>query len=201
MRKGSKAVFNCPADVAYGSEGSQMVPPDWTIQFMIEVVDSKPVGWSPNQVVSKAQPEHETASAAEPVPEESVAPMLDMNEFGVEVYQAGDGEPVQKGGKVLAHYTGSLIDGTIFDSSLNRGRPYGFKVGDGRVIKCWDEGFEQLRKGDRAILKCPASYAYGEREKPNIPANSFLLFDVFVVDVMPPEPVPSLLSGAGTIVQ
>lgn len=62
---------------------------------------------------------------------------------------------------MFAHYKGELVDGTVFDSSYDRGQPLQFVVGNGAVIKCWDEGFLNLAEGTKAKLICPAAFAYG----------------------------------------
>jgi len=97
-----------------------------------------------------------------------------------DVIQAGDGVNFpQKGQTVQVHYTGTLTNGTKFDSSRDRGRPFEFCIGQGQVIKGWDEGVAQMSKGERAKLTCSADYAYGSRGFPGlIPPNSTLVFDV-----------------------
>ena len=83
-----------------------------------------------------------------------------------------------------AHYKGTLVDGTKFDSSYDSGSPMKFKVGNKQVIKCWDEGFLGLSKGAKADLICPPDYAYGNKAMgESIPPNSVLLFSVEVVDI------------------
>lgn len=85
-----------------------------------------------------------------------------------------------------AHYRGTLVDGTKFDASYDRGQPLSFTVGKGQVIKCWDEGFIGLSKGAKADLICPPDYAYGNRAMGSvIPANSPLLFSIEVVSIEP----------------
>lgn len=75
----------------------------------------------------------------------------------------GKGEETpQPGHEVRAHYTGTLEDGTVFDSSRNRGQVFKFVIGQRQVIKGWDEGFATMKKGEKAILKCRADYAYGD---------------------------------------
>eukprot|EP01004_Peranema_trichophorum_P003384 NODE_2377_length_1599_cov_137.104336_g2043_i0.p1 GENE.NODE_2377_length_1599_cov_137.104336_g2043_i0~~NODE_2377_length_1599_cov_137.104336_g2043_i0.p1 ORF type:complete len:476 (+),score=123.59 NODE_2377_length_1599_cov_137.104336_g2043_i0:58-1428(+) len=87
-----------------------------------------------------------------------------------------------KGSEVTVHYTGTLEDGTEFDSSRGRGEPFTFKLGEGQVIKGWDEGVKTMKKGERAILKCTSEYAYGERgSPPKIPPNATLNFDVELI--------------------
>jgi FKBP-type peptidyl-prolyl cis-trans isomerase len=86
---------------------------------------------------------------------------------------------------VLVHYVGKLLDGRQFDSSYDRGKPLDFIVGIGQVIKGWDEGITQLKKGQKAVLTCPPDYAYGARGVPGvIPPNSTLVFEVELIDFM-----------------
>jgi FKBP-type peptidyl-prolyl cis-trans isomerase len=80
---------------------------------------------------------------------------------------------------VLAHYTGKLENGKVFDSSVERGEPLQFRVGQGQVIRCWDEGITQMAKGEKAVLTCPHDYAYGQRGIPGvIPPRATLIFEV-----------------------
>lgn len=95
----------------------------------------------------------------------------------------GDGPVPQPGQVVIAHYTGTLPDGTVFDSSVPRGEPFAFSLGYGQVIKGWDEGFALLRVGDKATFLIPPQLAYGDRERGPIPANSTLRFDVEFIDL------------------
>ena len=81
------------------------------------------------------------------------------------------------------HYTGTLENGTKFDSSRDRGEPIEFPLGQGHVISGWDEGISQLKVGDKAKLTIPASMGYGERGIPGvIPGGATLIFDVELVD-------------------
>jgi len=96
------------------------------------------------------------------------------------VITAGTGATPKKGDTVIVHYTGTLEDGTKFDSSRDRNSPFSFKLGVGQVIKGWDEGLSTMRVGDRYTLIIPPDLGYGAREVGNglIPANSTLIFDV-----------------------
>lgn len=101
----------------------------------------------------------------------------------VEVEAEIEGKLCPKGARVLVHYTGRLNDGTKFDSSLDRGKPLDFIVGVGQVIRGWDEGIVQLKKGQKATITCPPEYAYGARGVPGvIPPNATLIFEVELVD-------------------
>ncbi|GAA5919961.1 hypothetical protein JCM21900_002981 [Sporobolomyces salmonicolor] len=103
----------------------------------------------------------------------------------VETLKAGDGVNFPKpGDTVHIHYTGTLLDGSKFDSSVDRGTPFSTQIGVGRVIKGWDEGVPQLSLGQKAILTCTPDYAYGARGfPPVIPANSTLKFEVELLKI------------------
>ena len=90
----------------------------------------------------------------------------------------GTGEAAVAGKTVNVHYTGWLENGKKFDSSVDRGQPFSFPLGAGRVIKGWDEGVQGMKVGEKRQLVIPAKLAYGERSVGPIPANSTLVFDV-----------------------
>ena len=95
----------------------------------------------------------------------------------------------QNGDLVYVQYTGKLTDGTKFDSSLDRGQPFSFVLGQGMVIKGWDEGILGMKKGESKTLTIPPEKAYGASGVPDgkggyvIPPNSTLVFDVQLVDI------------------
>lgn len=84
--------------------------------------------------------------------------------------------------RVKVHYTGTLIDGTVFDSSVKRGTPAEFALN--QVIPCWTEGMQLLKVGSKAKLYCPAEIAYGDRPQGAIPPGSALIFDVELLEVL-----------------
>lgn len=92
----------------------------------------------------------------------------------------GDGwENPEKGDEVTVHYVGTLEDGTPFDSSRDRGEPFVFTIGEGRVIKGWDQGVATMKKGEKSLLICRSDYAYGASgSPPKIPPNATLHFEV-----------------------
>ncbi|XP_020383007.1 peptidyl-prolyl cis-trans isomerase FKBP1A-like [Chiloscyllium punctatum] len=98
----------------------------------------------------------------------------------VETITPGDGQTFPKTGQTcVVHYTGSLKDGTKFDSSRDRSKPFKFKIGRNEVIRGWDEGLAQMSVGQRAKLTCTSDYAYGDSGHPGvIPPNATLIFDV-----------------------
>jgi len=110
--------------------------------------------------------------------------------------ERGEGEQAVAGNVVKVHYVGKLEDGTEFDNSVKRGEPIAFPLGQGQVIKGWDEGIAMMRVGDKATLIIPPSIGYGERDMGTIPANSTLYFDVELVEVVEvKQPVPFDIEG------
>ncbi|KAL5702893.1 peptidylprolyl isomerase [Ranunculus cassubicifolius] len=89
-----------------------------------------------------------------------------------------------KGDKVKVHYRGKLVDGTVFDSSFERGDPIEFELGSGQVIKGWDQGLLGMCVGEKRKLKIPSKLAYGEQgSPPTIPGGATLIFDTELVAV------------------
>ena len=97
-----------------------------------------------------------------------------------DVTTKGDGTSFPSAGQtVKVHYTGTLMDGTKFDSSRDRGEPFTFTLGKGEVIQCWDEAVAAMTLGERAMVTCSADTAYGDRGAGGvIPPNADLQFDV-----------------------
>ena len=96
----------------------------------------------------------------------------------------GEGRETSKGALLLVHYDGFLDDGTKFDSSIDKGKPFQFVFGTGRVIKGWDQGLLGMKEGGKRTLFIPAILAYGERQIGNlIKPNSNLFFQVELLEV------------------
>jgi FKBP-type peptidyl-prolyl cis-trans isomerase len=106
----------------------------------------------------------------------------------IEYLHRGAGEAPRAGDTVVVHYTGWLTDGVKFDSSLDRGEPFAFRLGQGQVIEGWDLGLAQMRVGDRVRLTILPELAYGDRSPdPLIPAHSTLVFEVELLEVRAPR--------------
>jgi FKBP-type peptidyl-prolyl cis-trans isomerase len=100
----------------------------------------------------------------------------------------GKGAEAKAGDTVRVHYTGTLMSGTKFDSSRDRGTPFDFKLGGGSVIKGWDEGVVGMRVGGKRRLVIPQDMAYGEAgSPPNIPPKAGLKFDIELLELNPTD--------------
>jgi len=102
--------------------------------------------------------------------------------IGVTTLKEGAGANPKITDTVKVNYRGTLENGQEFDSSYKRGQPATFPLS--RVIPCWTEGVQKIKVGGKAKLVCPPSLAYGNREIPGIPANSTLIFEVELLDIV-----------------
>jgi FKBP-type peptidyl-prolyl cis-trans isomerase len=100
------------------------------------------------------------------------------------ILKEGNGATPTSGALVEAHYTGRLLNGTKFDSSVDRGQSFMFVVGRGEVIKGWDEAFLSMKKGEKRILIIPPGLAYGDKGMGTIPPNATLIFEVELIDFL-----------------
>lgn len=168
MKSGGKRLLRIPSNLAFGDKGRGKITPNATVFAQIDVVK---VG----------APRH--------VPE--VMPKFDESamtttESGLQFVetQKGDGKQPTKGQQINVEYTGWLENGTMFDSSFKGPSALRFPVGQGRVIKGWDEGLSTMSVGGKRLLRIPPELAYGERGSPPvIPPNSTLIFQVELISI------------------
>jgi len=116
-------------------------------------------------------------AAVEPPP-----PVKTSSGLVYEELVAGTGRSPTINDVVRAHYHGTLADGSVFDSSVERGQPLELPLR--RVIPCWQEGIPMMKEGGKARLTCPPGIAYGDRAVGSIPAGSTLTFDVELIEVL-----------------
>lgn len=125
-----------------------------------------------------ATPVTTVASATPPAP-----PAED--ELKIEDVVVGTGATVKKGSAVSVHYTGRLVTGDVFDSSVERGKPFSFIVGAGSVIRGWDQGLIGMKVGGKRKLTIPPHLGYGDGgQPPTIPGHATLIFDIELLHVV-----------------
>ncbi len=117
-------------------------------------------------------------------PKPSTTSASSSAQLKIEDTKQGSGVAVKSGDTVVMNYTGTLEDGTKFDSSLDRGQPFETKIGTGEVIKGWDQGIPGMKVGGKRRLTIPPELGYGaEGSPPKIPPNSTLIFDVELLQI------------------
>ena len=194
LKKGAKARVVIPSKMAYGEKGrGTTILPYTTLIYDVEILD----------VVSKADFEKEQAAEKQKEMEKNetlknqeimlLDKYLKDNNISVKPTSSGlyyiekikgTGIQAMAGKTVKVHYTGTLLNGTKFDSSVDRGEPLEFGLGKGMVIKGWDEGIALMSVGGKATLVIPSKLAYGDRSPgAEIPAYSTLVFEVELLDV------------------
>ena len=104
-------------------------------------------------------------------------------ELIIEDKVVGEGVEAVNGKNVTVHYTGTFIDGSIFDSSVQRGTPFTFFLGGGQVIKGWDQGVLGMKVGGKRMLTIPPALGYGDADRGPIPGGSTLIFEVELLGV------------------
>jgi FKBP-type peptidyl-prolyl cis-trans isomerase FkpA/FKBP-type peptidyl-prolyl cis-trans isomerase FklB len=136
------------------------------------------------QARAGAVAEIEKKAAAGFVAKAAAEPNTTKTESGVLIttIKPGKGASPKATDTVKVHYQGTLIDGTVFDSSLQRGEPVTFPLSN--VIKCWTEGLQQMKVGGKSRLVCPPNLAYGDRgSPPNIKPGATLIFEVELLEI------------------
>jgi FKBP-type peptidyl-prolyl cis-trans isomerase len=113
-----------------------------------------------------------------------------------EIVQPGTGDKPKPEDTVKVHYTGKLIDGTVFDSSVERNQPAEFKLNE--VVPGWTEGLQKISKGGKIKLYVPPQLGYGEEARPGIPPSSVLVFDVELLDITPASAAPATPAASAT---
>jgi peptidylprolyl isomerase len=164
MKQGGKRLLIIPPDLAFGETGGNGIPPDATLVMEVELVDLR-------APVLRTEVDEEDYTTTE---------------SGLKYYDIveGEGEIPESGQTVVVHYTGWLENGQQFDSSVDRGTPFTFTLGQGSVIPGWDEGVATMKVGGKRQLVIPPELAYGESGAGGaIPPNATLIFEVELLEI------------------
>lgn len=167
MKQGGKAILTIPPQLGYGERGAGgVIPPNATLIFQVELM-----------AIRQGAPAAPSAVAAS----DYVSTTSGLKYYD---FQVGTGAAPQKGQQVTVHYTGWLLEGGKFDSSLDRGEPFRFAIGMGQVIPGWDEGVLSMKVGGKRQLVIPAELGYGAQGAGGvIPPNATLIFEVELLEV------------------
>ncbi len=166
MMPGGERLLVIPADLALGEQGGGDIPPNATLVMEVELLEVVP--------------------PPEPIAMEEVDPGdYEETDSGLQYFDVvvGDGVSPEDGQIVVVHYTGWLEDGTQFDSSVERGQPFTFPIGQGGVIAGWDEGVATMKVGGKRQLVIPSDLAYGDGGSGPIPPGATLIFDVELLEI------------------
>jgi FKBP-type peptidyl-prolyl cis-trans isomerase len=195
MREGGKANAIVPSAMAFGAQGAgSVVPPFSTLYYDIELIkimsndefERKTAERNAKRQADAAQKEKgEGAAIQKYLKDNNITPTTTLPSGLIYIEkQAGSGPKPAEGKKVKVQYTGKLLDGTVFDSSVERGQPYEFPLGRKAVIEGWDLGIALMNEGGKAILIIPSKLAYKDKGAGDvIPPFSPLVFDVELVEV------------------
>ncbi len=168
MKVGEKRQLQIPSKLGYGETGTPggPIPPNANLVFDVELVKV-------------------TRIPTAPAPTEGKTPVTSASGLSWVVLAEGTGAVAAAGDTVQMQYAGWLTDGTMFDTSYKRGKPFTFPLGAGRVIKGWDEGVAGMKVGEKRQLRIPSALGYGEKGTPGgpIPPNADLVFDVELVGI------------------
>jgi peptidylprolyl isomerase len=198
FKAGGKGKLFIPAQLAYGNQAyGQFIPANAPLMFDIElltVTTSAEYEANKQKELYLAQEKQRIEDSLlianqKPMIEKYIADnnlktITTPSGLIYVIDEQGTGAKVENGKTAYIHYVGTLLNGSKFDSSRDRGAPFSFVVGTGRVIRGWDEGLPFFNVGGKGKLIIPPSLGYGARAMgPSLPGNSVLIFDIEVMDV------------------
>lgn len=190
MQVGDLLQLIIPSQLAYGKKGIPgVIPPNATLMFDVELLAVRDANIVAAKIPANPLMDSKQLAANLQVSKQKAGDTV-TTESGLKyvVVKRTGGATVQAGKSVEVHYSGYLLDGKKFDSSRDRGEPFEFVLGQGLVIKGWDEGIALMAVGDQLRLIIPPQLAYGDRGAGTvIPPNATLIFDVELMGVGEPK--------------
>jgi FKBP-type peptidyl-prolyl cis-trans isomerase FkpA len=192
LNTGAKATFYIPSPLAYGSQDrGPQIPANSILIFDVEILKPKTEAEKKMEMEQKQMEAKIAAGRQVAIDDKTLQlyfaknnlhPTKTSSGLYYVITQKGMGDNAKTGKKVTMNYTGKLLDGTVFDSNIDpkfgHVQPFTFPLGQGQVIKGWDEGVQLLNMGSKATFFILSSLAYGEHGTGPIPANAVLIFDV-----------------------
>ncbi|MBR5602878.1 MAG: FKBP-type peptidyl-prolyl cis-trans isomerase [Bacteroidales bacterium] len=192
MHLGDSASFMVRADSTFYTLFGRQMPKEFSVndmmRFEVRLNDFYPESEMAAKRIEymKTTYPNETLSAENELIEyfvnNNIEPITTSSGLNYVITKEGNGEMPGVGTLVKVHYTGKLLDGTVFDSSVKRNEPFQFVLGIGQVIPGWDEGLQLLSKGSKAVLYIPYYIAYGDSGAGTIPPFATLIFEVELID-------------------
>ncbi|MFW5793222.1 MAG: FKBP-type peptidyl-prolyl cis-trans isomerase [Bacteroidota bacterium] len=165
LREGDKARLWIPAELAYGDEGRGIIPPDTDLIFDVELIEVKEPG----------KPEPFNVEDKDTLETESGLQYIIVN--------PGYGPHPEPGQLVSVHYSAYLLNGFMFDSSVQRSQPLSIVAGKGLMINGWEEGILLMRKNAKFRFIIPSHLAFGKKSFEEIPAFATVVFDIELIDI------------------
>ena len=178
LGKGGKGTFWIPSELAYGSRTTGTIPANSVLKFDIELVDFTEY-ISPQERIKR-----ESAAIQAHLTEKGISAASTPSGIWYVISKTGEGVSPSRNAMVTAHYKGTLLDGTTFDSSYDRNQPFTTPLN--RVIRGWQEVIPMLKKGGKGTFYIPSALAYGERGAGTIPPNAILIFEIELLDFNEP---------------
>jgi FKBP-type peptidyl-prolyl cis-trans isomerase len=159
----------------------------WGSQSAVAPVTKNEVAATSPQDAQKAQPQAQPQSQTQTQTQPATNSTNNTKPMGLDIKttKEGTGDRVVKSGDhIFVHYTGKLTDGTVFDSSVTRGVPFDFTIGQGMVIQGWEQGLLGMKVGEKRTLTIPSDLGYGAQGAgTSIPPNATLIFDVELISI------------------
>jgi FKBP-type peptidyl-prolyl cis-trans isomerase FkpA len=191
MAAGDSAEFNINADSLFAKTFNAPLP-DFIaagskLKFKIKMISVKSMEQftADKEIASKEIADREDEMLKQFLAEKNInATRTESGLYFIKNKQNAKGKKPESGQTLVVHYTGMLLDGTTFDSSVERNEPFETQIGVGMVIRGWDEGMMLFNTGEKGTLYIPSRLAYGERGAGGvIPPNAVLMFDIELIDV------------------